>query len=815
LDGIRVVDFGQYLAGPLVALFLADNGADVIHVDPPRGPLWDHPANAALYRNKRTLQLDLKSEVGCAEARRLVASADIVIEGFRPGVMARLGLEPQSCVHAYSRLIWCSLPGFPADDRRADLPAWEGIICAATGLYPRGVIFGPDPAFNTIPLASNAAAFMAAHRIAGALVARLRHGRGELIELSLYEACFQVLGQHAEVPPSRPAREVRRTFFERLRSLLDVHPTMDGRFVYFDTPLRGLQAFLDQYLPGNDLLEMDDAALHRLSKNLDELFASKTGMEWERIGQEEFHAAFGLVQTTEDWLHDLHALQSSTVVQVDDPEFGSTFQAGFPVRLSRTSPRMRWPRRACDPESGEKIEWLGDLREDPTIPAGRSGLPLDGFRVLDCASLLAGPTTTRILAQYGAEVVKVDRAGIATGDIDPLTDDVASFVGSRTVNAGKKMVLLDLKHASGQAIIRSIVKAVDIVHHNFTPGAAGRLGLDVAAVHQVNPTAILSTMSVHSHGGFRAEYRGHDMIAQMATGMSTRLGGESTPQVQPIVINDNAAGHLNAFGIMLALLHRNRTGEGQEVNASLSRTATMHQLPFMVGFAGRVWDEPAGPLSTGWHAIDRLYRGKDGWFYLAHGDRRFGRQLLEKSAREGAGILEGVSKVRDGDLEDWLASRFAELPVEESLAVLKTAGLGAHRYVSLADLLTDDDILERGFMTIVEHRGIGRAMGVGNPVLGSVDQTRPSQLAASRPGIDTIDVLSEYGFEAQVPQLVRERVIGVGENPILNTTTTRGYWSLAPTLSAHTENERLGPIVSKIRGGRSASRPSDPEPRPK
>jgi crotonobetainyl-CoA:carnitine CoA-transferase CaiB-like acyl-CoA transferase len=94
LAGLRVVDFGQYLAGPLVALMLAENGAEVIRVDPPGGPRWNHPVNAILQRSKRSVVLDLHDPVAVAAARALIESADVVIEGFRPGVMARLGPVP-------------------------------------------------------------------------------------------------------------------------------------------------------------------------------------------------------------------------------------------------------------------------------------------------------------------------------------------------------------------------------------------------------------------------------------------------------------------------------------------------------------------------------------------------------------------------------------------------------------------------------------------------------------------------------------------------------------------------------------------------
>src|SRR5256885_16786318 len=93
LDGIRVIDFGHYIAGPLAAVFLADQGADVIHVDPPGGPRWHHPADAFYNRGKQRITLNLKEPAEHTVARRLIASADVLIENFRPGVMDRLGLR--------------------------------------------------------------------------------------------------------------------------------------------------------------------------------------------------------------------------------------------------------------------------------------------------------------------------------------------------------------------------------------------------------------------------------------------------------------------------------------------------------------------------------------------------------------------------------------------------------------------------------------------------------------------------------------------------------------------------------------------------
>src|SRR3954471_23597324 len=112
LEGVRVIDLGQYIAGPMAAMLLGDQGADVIRVDPPGGPRWDTPANATWNRNKRSIVLDLKTEPGRETARKLIASADAVIENFRPGVMDRLGVGAAAMTAANPRLIYCSLPGF-------------------------------------------------------------------------------------------------------------------------------------------------------------------------------------------------------------------------------------------------------------------------------------------------------------------------------------------------------------------------------------------------------------------------------------------------------------------------------------------------------------------------------------------------------------------------------------------------------------------------------------------------------------------------------------------------------------------------------
>ena len=155
LDGVRVIDFGQYIAGPLTAMLLADQGADVIRVDPPGGPLWDTPANATWNRGKHSITLHLKQPDDLAVATRLIASADVMIENFRPGVMERLGLGWQTASSSNPRLIYCSLPGFASDDPRAQVRAFEGVIGAATATYRSPTPDDDRPVYTAIPIASS------------------------------------------------------------------------------------------------------------------------------------------------------------------------------------------------------------------------------------------------------------------------------------------------------------------------------------------------------------------------------------------------------------------------------------------------------------------------------------------------------------------------------------------------------------------------------------------------------------------------------------------------------------------------------------
>ncbi len=167
LAGIKVVDFGQYIAGPGTALMLADQGASVIRVDRPDGSAMPGPASALLNRGKSSVVLDLKQPSGVFEARALIESADVVVENFRPCVMERLGLGPREMMDANPGLVYLSLPGFSeADQGHRDVAAWEGVVAAAMGQFTdmglNRVLMGIEASYSPLTLASAYAAVFGA-----------------------------------------------------------------------------------------------------------------------------------------------------------------------------------------------------------------------------------------------------------------------------------------------------------------------------------------------------------------------------------------------------------------------------------------------------------------------------------------------------------------------------------------------------------------------------------------------------------------------------------------------------------------------------
>ncbi|HEY4332549.1 MAG TPA: CoA transferase, partial [Ilumatobacteraceae bacterium] len=514
LAGVRVVDFGHHIAGPMAALLLADAGAEVVHIDRPRGTAAANVTDAFLHRGKRRATLDLKSPADVDLARGLIRSADVVIENFRPGVMDRLGLGAGPSLAANARLIYCSLPGFAADDERANVRAWEGILHAASAGYrPLNEHWDPSgrryaqvddewaPLFTPVTTASNFGAMLGATMVAAALIGRERSGRGQRIELPLVEAMIEAYSTMMRNHVYDNARGAAGTMLSDLSyrcadgGMIDLSP--HPKFV-----LRLLTAagVADEW-QRLGLVDLDTGTFslelrERIQAEFAALIATRTASEWDALAM-VLKTPMAMVRTPAQWLASDHARESGAVLEVDDPTFGSVVMPGPAFELGATPAPGDAPRTmAAGVHRAEPIE-----------------RPLHGVRVLELTQAVAGPTAARLLADLGADVIKV-------GSTTPgVTDGIVGHL-----HRGKRTILLDSSGPDGRCVLDRLVQRADALVTNFMPAAASKYGVDEERLASVNPQLVHCSISAYGCRGPWAERRAYENQCNAATGMSQSYG---------------------------------------------------------------------------------------------------------------------------------------------------------------------------------------------------------------------------------------------------------------------------------------------------
>jgi crotonobetainyl-CoA:carnitine CoA-transferase CaiB-like acyl-CoA transferase len=748
LDGVRVIDFGQYIAGPLAAVMLADQGADVIHIDPPGGPRWQHPSDAFYSRGKRRITLDLKGAQDLAAAQRLIDGADVVIENFRPGVMDRLGLGPETMTQRNPRLVYCSLPGFAKDDPRAGMQAWEGILHAATeNCIPRAGEQPPEwdwtrPFYSAVPLASNFGAFLGATGIVMALIARERTGLGQVVESPLFDAMFTLIGHSGAYVNSKglhPPRPIHGRGAGAFRC-------RDGKYVQFDTSsARHLVWFAreagltETWEP--DLLDIvklrDESLNQRLHAKLRELFLTRNAAEWEEIGNRA-GAAIGWCRTVGEWIETEHARQIGAVVQLDDPELGPTWMAGMPAKLLATPGGPQSPRHALDADRAQVL--AEPARRTPTVLGPEPDLkhPLQGIKVLDVCVALAGPTCGRLLLEFGADVVKINAPKAGVGGY---------------LNRGKESLLLDLESFDAQQVYWKLVEQADVIVENMSPGTAERLGVGYAEVKARNPEIIYTSGSCYGDGGPWLG-RGWERQGQAVAGIMERAS-DPPSVLGPYNLIDIGTGTLATFGTALAIYHRLRTGQGQQVSASLCQTGTYQQTPYMLDYKGHVVDEPRGYGALGTGPLNRFYQARDRWFFLA---------LPEKDVARLAGV-DGLSVqgLHGTKLEMALAEAFQREPAATWVTRLRAADVPAQAVVSVAELMQDEHVKRRGLSVSQTVEGVGETTAPGLSLHFSRTPMRLGE--PHQPGSDARAILDRIGMGDQLEKLERAWVLQVDDLP--------------------------------------------------
>jgi crotonobetainyl-CoA:carnitine CoA-transferase CaiB-like acyl-CoA transferase len=393
--------------------------------------------------------------------------------------------------------------------------------------------------------------------------------------------------------------------------------------------------------------------------------------------------------------------------------------------------------------------------------------PMQGVRVLDLTTIVAGPMAAQILADQGAEVIKVEAPPV--GDRGRYPGASRGGLGTTFLmyNRGKRSILLDLKAPGGLEVMRRLVGWADVLLHNFRPRVMGKLGLDYESLRAAHPGLVYVAMSGFGEEGPMADRPAYDHMLQCYAGFAA-LQGEASPEGTPGLIRNVVVDKLTALtaaqAITAALFARAGGAGGQEVKLSMMGAAIAFLWPdaavrhHLVGEGGEV--------KPGMAEFCRLYRFRNGYATFSASDASFAElcRVLNAPAGTHPRLQNSVGRVRNPELMAEVERQWAEaaagLDVDEAIALLESIDVPCAKVISLADLPEHPQVVANGYLRIAEH-----------PVAGPVREPRPAAAFSGTPaepatpapqlGEHTAEILAELGFDPPaVDRLRAEGALG-------------------------------------------------------
>ena len=402
--------------------------------------------------------------------------------------------------------------------------------------------------------------------------------------------------------------------------------------------------------------------------------------------------------------------------------------------------------------------------------------PLAGMRVLELAQIMAGPTCGMLLADMGADVIKVEKlpgGDDARGYREPLVNGVsAPFM---MLNRNKRGIALDLKQAAGRDVLLRMVRDADVLTENYRRGTLEKLGIGYDVLAEANPGLIYCAVSGYGRTGPYADKGGFDLIAQGFAGLMSITGEPGGPPVKTgNSVADMNAGILAAVSILAAYAHKQKTGQGQVVDTSLMEAA-LQQTYWHAAIYFATGRSP-GPTGSA-HLLTAPYQAyatRDGWInigganqanweriadVLGHPEWRADPRFATNSARMAN--LDALTSA----MSDVLATRTRA----EWLEAFDAAGVPAGPVQTIAEALTHPQTLARGMVVDLEHPQAGPTKALGCPLHFSATPTRVARPAPML-GEHTREVLREYGYEER--EIGRLLADGVVVSPVRAGNTT-------------------------------------------
>lgn len=375
--------------------------------------------------------------------------------------------------------------------------------------------------------------------------------------------------------------------------------------------------------------------------------------------------------------------------------------------------------------------------------------PLEGIKVLDFSHALAGPYATLLLADYGADVFKLEAPGgsdMGRGWGPPFQNGMASFFLG--LNRGKQGIAIDLKRPEGIALCLSLTEKMDVLIENFRPGTMDRLGLGYEAVRARNRRLIYCSISGYGQDGPSRNEAAMDLIVQCSSGLVSITGTEAGEQTRcGYSVADVSAGMFAVIGILMALQARHKTGEGQYVDVAMQDCLISAMSSNYMYYLGSGVDP--SPLGTGFATVApyKVFQAKDKSFAMAAGSDKLWTELcaaighpeLEHHPDFATNALRCENRP---PLEAVLNAHLGDRTAAEWIAILRAAGIPATPVNTLADVVAHPQSAARGMFPSIEHSTAGPHRAVGTPLKFSATPGATGA-GAPAPGEHSFAVLRE------------------------------------------------------------------------
>ena len=771
LVGIRVLDLTRDVAGPFATKLLADYGADVFKLEPPGGDparLFGpfpgdepHPERSGLFlhlnTNKRSAVLDPSTAEGAETIRRLAAEADVLVEDYAPGEAAAWGWDPAALAAAHPQLVVASITPFGQTGPYRDYRGSELTLQAIGGPLHQTGNRDREPARLAGHFAQYHAGLSAALAILLTRFRVERGGPGDHIDLAVYEcqagcrdrrAIQLTAASYSGVSPRRASAEVRR-MGAGIRPCMDGYVNIMGAGTRVGRLLKliGREDLADRPEIHAPALLVPPAFTQEVEQSYAEFLARTPKIEAVAQAQ-ALGLLAGAVMTVADLFQDPHYRAREYWEIVDHPETGPLEYPGRPFRMS-ASPRPH-PRRA--PLLGEHDADLAAPWGPPGVPAPAATasadgaarrLPLDGIRIADVTVVWAGPHVTQLLAEWGAEVIRVEpvnriqpytrgadsaitkeqsEALAAQGvqpqypDMDPAEDPWNRTASFNSHARNKKSMACDVMSPEGREAFFRLIAKCDVLVENNVPETIDKADIGWEVLREVNPRLIMLRMPAFALDGPYRNYRAFGLHVEAMVG-HTHL--RSYPDAGPELIgetlaSDGISGVQGAVAVAMALRHRERTGEGQLIELPLTEGFIPTLAEFLFDYTMNGRDTPSQGNLHRWHAPHNVFpcRGVDQWIAIDIAtDAEFaalcdtlGDPALARDARFAT--AEARREQRDA-LDEAIAALTRDREKEALFHELQRRGVCAAPVHDALEALRDPQLLARGFFEQLTMPGVG------------------------------------------------------------------------------------------------------------